>query len=77
MISLLTGVYQTTDIRLRRSNLWLNSLAVLLKLVSFACIANRFLLCLSLFMEIMEKSTQNNDIVFFEDGSWDAIGALG
>ena len=28
-------------------------------------------------MEILEKSSQNNDIVFFEDGSWDAIGAGG
>ncbi|CAB4001780.1 E3 SUMO- ligase PIAS2, partial, partial [Paramuricea clavata] len=28
-----------------------------------------------LFMEILEESPQNNDIVFFEDGSWEAIGA--
>ncbi|XP_028411352.1 E3 SUMO-protein ligase PIAS2-like [Dendronephthya gigantea] len=27
-----------------------------------------------LFMEILEMSTQNNDIVFFEDGSWESIG---
>ncbi|XP_046857182.1 E3 SUMO-protein ligase PIAS2-like isoform X2 [Xenia sp. Carnegie-2017] len=27
-----------------------------------------------LFMEILEKSPQSNDIVFFEDGSWEALG---
>ena len=31
----------------------------------------------SLFMEILEKFPENNDIVFFEDGSWDAIGSSG
>ena len=28
-------------------------------------------------MEILEKSTQNNDIVFFEDGVWESIGVTG
>lgn len=28
-------------------------------------------------MEILEESSQNNDIVFFEDGSWEAIAAYG
>ena len=41
------------------------------------CVLLTVCFCLSLFMEILEKSTQNNDIVFFEDGSWDAIGAIG
>lgn len=28
-------------------------------------------------MEILEKSPQSNDIVFFEDGSWEALGTSG
>jgi hypothetical protein len=40
-------------------------------------IVNWLFLYLSLFMEIIEESPQNNDIVFFEDGSWEAIGANG
>ena len=28
-------------------------------------------------MEILEKAPQSNDIVFFADGSWDAVGSSG
>ena len=28
-------------------------------------------------MEILERAPQSNDIVFFADGSWDAVGSSG